>query len=76
MLRRREKLGLEIRASHRLETDLNVRRDRIGKRIRISRKRSSLLSTGSTAAVEVRWILGDLEQSILCDGENQTDCGV
>lgn len=80
MLRRREKLGLEIRASHRLETDLNVRRDRIGKRIRISSKRSSLLRTGSTAAVvaavEVRWTLGDLEQSILCDGENQTDCGV
>lgn len=47
--------------SHRLETDLNRRRDRMGKRRSISTKRSSLLRT-SSAAVEVRW---SLEDSIL-----------
>lgn len=68
-------MGLEIRESHRLETDLKVRRDRMGKRRRISMKRSSLLRTGSAAmvreAAEVRRSLGDLEQSILSDEENE-----
>lgn len=65
-------MGLEIRESHRLETDLSRRSDWMGKRRRISSKRSSLLRTGSAAAVvagervatEVRWRLGDLKQSI------------
>lgn len=40
-LRRRQKTGLEMRESQCLDTDLNLSRDLIGRRISISVKRSS-----------------------------------